>query len=99
MLYTDCPGGKTDAVARHVSFAQIKPTCLLSSEQNPPVYDCTLKFSDRILIHNHRQFGLYVRRSRCLHPVVRGWHMVVVGVLLYLFIRDRRFFSIFGPCV
>ena len=25
-LYTDCPGGRTDAVARHVSFPQI--TCL-----------------------------------------------------------------------
>jgi len=33
MLYTDCPGGRTDAVACHVSFAQItctatvKPRC------------------------------------------------------------------------
>jgi len=26
-LYTNCPGGMTDAVARHVSFAQI--TCSL----------------------------------------------------------------------
>jgi len=31
MLYTDCPGGRTDAVARHVSFVQITCFCMLAT--------------------------------------------------------------------
>jgi len=31
-LYNDCPGGRTNAVVRHVSFAQI--TCLTSDARS-----------------------------------------------------------------
>jgi len=33
MLYGDCQSGRTAVIARHVSFAQIRPTCRLTQRR------------------------------------------------------------------